>query len=114
MLTALFHVATGDLHQMIHSAIDPFGMITVLELEIAVWRKHPMAVFALVKKNPIRQRVEYVPVGFAGGSLRTRRYRRQRAAHVGDALQRAAVAVLEAALVVGASGIPSRHAAASL
>jgi hypothetical protein len=36
------------------------GMITVLELEIAIWRKHPKALFALMRKNPIRQSVEYV------------------------------------------------------
>jgi hypothetical protein len=36
------------------------GMITVLELEIAVWRQHPKAVFALLRKNPVRQSVEYV------------------------------------------------------
>ena len=36
------------------------GMITVLELEIAVWRQHPKAMFALLRKNPVRQSVEYV------------------------------------------------------
>jgi hypothetical protein len=35
-------------------------MITVLELEIAVWRQHPKAMFALLRKNPVRQSVEYV------------------------------------------------------
>jgi hypothetical protein len=35
-------------------------MITVLELEIAVWRQHPKAVFALMRKHPIHQNVEYV------------------------------------------------------
>src|SRR5712672_2194981 len=36
------------------------GVITVLELEIAIWRKHPEALFTLMRKNPIRDRVEYV------------------------------------------------------
>ena len=42
--------------------VYPFrdGVITVLELEIAIWRKHPEALFALMRKNPIRDRVEYV------------------------------------------------------
>ena len=36
------------------------GVIIVLELEIAIWRNHPKALFALMRKNPIRQSVEYV------------------------------------------------------
>ena len=35
------------------------GVITVLELEIAIWRKHPEALFTLMRKNPIRDRLEY-------------------------------------------------------
>ena len=35
-------------------------MIAVLDLEIAIWRKHPTALFTLMRKNPIRQAVEYV------------------------------------------------------
>ena len=36
------------------------GVITVLEPEIAIWREHPKALFSLMRKNPIRQGVEYV------------------------------------------------------
>ena len=36
------------------------GVITLLELEIAIWRNHPKALFALMRMNPIRQSVEYV------------------------------------------------------
>jgi len=36
------------------------SVITVQELEIAIWRKHPEALFTLMRKNPIRDRVEYV------------------------------------------------------
>ena len=36
------------------------GVIIVLELETAIWRNHPKALFALMRKNPIRQSVEYV------------------------------------------------------
>ena len=51
-----------DLNNVQESGQYPFrdGMITVLELEIAIWRKHPKALFALMRKNPIRQAVEYV------------------------------------------------------
>ena len=51
-----------DLNHAQEAGQYPFrdGMITVLELEIAVWRQHPKAVFALLRKNPIRQSVEYV------------------------------------------------------
>jgi hypothetical protein len=34
------------------------GVITVLELEITIWRKHPNALFTLMRKNPIRDRVD--------------------------------------------------------
>jgi hypothetical protein len=36
------------------------AVITVLELEIGIWRKHPEALFTLMRKNAIRDRVEYV------------------------------------------------------
>jgi hypothetical protein len=51
-----------DLNNVQEAGQYPFrdGMITVLELEIAVWRKHPNALFTLMRKNPIRQGVEYV------------------------------------------------------
>jgi hypothetical protein len=32
----------------------------VLETEIAVWRSHPNALFNLMRKNPIRDQIEYV------------------------------------------------------
>jgi hypothetical protein len=46
-------------------------VITVLELEIAIWRKDPEALFTVMRKNPIRDRVEYV-LGkheFPGGDI---------------------------------------------
>ena len=51
-----------DLNNIQEAGQYPFrdGMITVLELEIAIWRKHPNALFTLMRKNPIRQGVEYV------------------------------------------------------
>jgi hypothetical protein len=51
-----------DLNNVQEAGQYPFrdGMITVLELEIAIWRKHPNALFTLMRKNPIRQGVEYV------------------------------------------------------
>jgi hypothetical protein len=51
-----------DLNNVQEAGQYPFrdGMITVLELEIAIWREHPKAVFALMKKHPIHQNVEYV------------------------------------------------------
>jgi hypothetical protein len=51
-----------DLNYVQEAGQYPFrgGMITVLELEIAVWRQHPKAVFALMRKHPIHQNVEYV------------------------------------------------------
>jgi len=51
-----------DLNYVQEAGQYPFrdGMITVLELEIAIWRKPPSALFTLMRKNPIRQGVEYV------------------------------------------------------
>jgi hypothetical protein len=51
-----------DLNNVQEAGQYPFrdGMITVLELEIAIWRKHPNALFTLMRKNPIRQGAEYV------------------------------------------------------
>jgi hypothetical protein len=51
-----------DLNNIQEAGQHPFrdGMITVLELEIAIWRKHPNALFTLMRKNPIRRGVEYV------------------------------------------------------
>ncbi|HYR41974.1 MAG TPA: hypothetical protein VER98_03055 [Terriglobia bacterium] len=55
-------IGWSDLNNVQEAGQYPFrdGVITVLELEIAIWRKHPKALFALMRKNPIRQRVEYV------------------------------------------------------
>jgi hypothetical protein len=46
-----------DLNNVQEAGQYPFrdGVITVLELEIAIWREHPKALFALMRKNPIRQ-----------------------------------------------------------
>jgi hypothetical protein len=51
-----------DLNNVQEAGQYPFrdGVITVLELKIAIWRKHPEALFTLMRKNPIRDRVEYV------------------------------------------------------
>jgi hypothetical protein len=36
------------------------GSIEVTDREIVVWKKNPDAVFHLMRKNPVRDRVEYV------------------------------------------------------
>jgi len=36
------------------------GSIEVTDREIVVWKKNPDAVFQLMRKNPVRDRVEYV------------------------------------------------------
>ena len=41
------------------------GTIEVLEIEIARWKKNPDAFFRLMRKNPIRGRIEYVLGGIA-------------------------------------------------
>ena len=51
-------IGWSDLNNVQEAGRD--GVITVFDLEIAIWRKHPKAVFALMRKNPIRQGVEYV------------------------------------------------------
>jgi hypothetical protein len=55
-------IGWSDLNNVHLAGQYPFrdGVITVLELEIAIWRKHPEALFTLMRKNPIRDRVEYV------------------------------------------------------
>jgi hypothetical protein len=55
-------IGWSDLNNVQEAGQYPFrdGVITVLELEIAIWRKHPTAMFTLMRKNPIRDRVEYV------------------------------------------------------
>ena len=63
----------SDLNNVQEAGQYPFGdgVITVLELEIAIWRKDPEALFTVMRKNPIRDRVEYV-LGkheFPGGDI---------------------------------------------
>ena len=55
-------IGWSDLNNVQEAGQYPFrdGVITVLELEIAIWREHPKALFTLMRKNPIRQGVEYV------------------------------------------------------
>jgi hypothetical protein len=36
------------------------GFITVLEIELAIWRSNPNARFDLMRKNPIHNEIEYV------------------------------------------------------
>ena len=63
----------SDLNNVQEAGQYPFrdGVITVLELEIAIWRKDPEALFTVMRKNPVRDRVEYV-LGkheFPGGDI---------------------------------------------
>ena len=55
-------IGWSDLNNVQEGSQYPFrdGVITLLELEIAIWRNHPNALFALMRKNPVRQSVEYV------------------------------------------------------
>jgi hypothetical protein len=55
-------IGWSDLNNVQEAGQCPFrdGVITVLELEIAIWRKHPKALFALMRKNPIRRGVGHV------------------------------------------------------
>jgi len=55
-------VSWADLDNVPEAGSYPFrdGVVTVLELEITIWRSHPNALFRLMKKNPVRDQVEYV------------------------------------------------------
>ena len=55
-------IAWSDLNNVAAAGRYPFrdGMITVLETEMVVWRSHPNALFTLMRKNPIRDQIEYV------------------------------------------------------
>jgi hypothetical protein len=55
-------ISWADLDNVLEAGSYPFrdGVVTVLELEIAIWRSHPNALFRLMKKNPVRDQVEYV------------------------------------------------------
>jgi hypothetical protein len=56
------NVMWPDLNNVQEAGRYPFrdGFITVLELEIAVWRSDPNAQFQLMRKHPIREQLEYV------------------------------------------------------
>jgi hypothetical protein len=55
-------IAWSDLNNVREAGRYPFrdGVITVLEIEIAIWRSNPNAIFNLMRKNPIRDQIEYV------------------------------------------------------
>jgi hypothetical protein len=55
-------IGWSDLNNVQEAGQYPFrdGVITVLELELSISRKHPKALFALLRKNPLRKGVEYV------------------------------------------------------
>ena len=36
------------------------GFITILETEMAIWRSNPNVRFNLMRKNPVRNQIEYV------------------------------------------------------
>jgi hypothetical protein len=61
------NVAWQDLDGVTEAGRYPFrdGTIEILEIEIARWKKNPDAVFRLMRKNPIRDRIEYVLGGIA-------------------------------------------------
>ena len=54
-------IGWSDLNDVQEAGQYPFrdGVITIQELEIAIWRRHPEALFTLMRKNHIRDRVEY-------------------------------------------------------
>jgi hypothetical protein len=55
-------IGWSDLNNVQEAGQYPFrdGVITVLELELAIWRKDPEALFTVMRKNPVLDRVEYV------------------------------------------------------
>jgi hypothetical protein len=61
------NVAWHDLDGVTEAGRYPFrdGTIEILEIEIARWKKNPDAVFRLMRKNPVRGRIEYVLGGIA-------------------------------------------------
>ncbi len=66
-------IGWSDLNNVQEAGQYPFrdGVITVLELELAIWRKDAEALFTVMRKNPVRDRVEYV-LGkheFPGGDI---------------------------------------------
>ena len=55
-------LAWSDLNNVREPGRYPFrdGFITVLEIELAIWRSNPNARFDLMRKNPIHNEIEYV------------------------------------------------------
>jgi hypothetical protein len=55
-------IAWSDLNNLQEPGRYPFldGFITVLEIELAIWRSNPNARFDLMRKNPIHNEIEYV------------------------------------------------------
>jgi hypothetical protein len=55
-------VAWSDVNNVHEAGHYPFrdGVIAIFEMEVAVWRSHPDALFILMRKNPVRDQVEYV------------------------------------------------------
>ena len=55
-------IAWSDLNNVQEPGRYPFldGFITVLEIELAIWRRNPNARFDLMRKNPIHNEIEYV------------------------------------------------------
>jgi hypothetical protein len=56
------NIAWPDLDRVTEAGRYPFrdGTIDVLEIEIARWKNSPATIFRLMRRNPIRGRVEYV------------------------------------------------------
>jgi len=67
-------VAWSDVNNVQEAGHYPFrgGVIAILALEIAIGRNRPDALFTLMRKNPMRDQIEYVlgkhefPSGKAG------------------------------------------------
>ena len=55
-------ITRSDLNNLQEPGRYPFldGFITVLEIELAIWRRNPSARFDLMRKNPIHNQIEYV------------------------------------------------------
>jgi hypothetical protein len=55
-------VAWSDVNNVQEAGHYPFrdGVIAILAMEIAIWRNRPDALFTLMRKNPLRDQVEYV------------------------------------------------------
>jgi hypothetical protein len=67
------NIAWKDLDGVTEAGRYPFqdGTIDVLAVEIAHWKRHPEDLFRLMRKNPVRGKIEYVlgeivPAGASG------------------------------------------------